>query len=150
MARTVVMRCCSLASKICTICRFEGESSSFMTYFPGCNVAFGTWMGSLTVRIVRLFHSSARIVGANAAPSSATQDARANALKWLIVTYLLHQRRSGSPAPVHQCSGAPDAQRNSGCKICCRSPLSYTQVWRQRLPPRNTYTCGDFQRPIAE
>src|ERR1700694_4485199 len=47
--------------------RSEAESRSLSTYLPGVNTLPGTCIGSFTVRIVFLFHSSATVVGSRQA-----------------------------------------------------------------------------------
>src|SRR5438876_1378191 len=81
----VVSRWVSSLLKIWTMWRFDGESNNFITYLPGGSTLLGTWIDSLTVKIVFLFHSSARALGVSATPSSPT-DATARTKLFMLKT----------------------------------------------------------------
>src|ERR1700722_7408306 len=56
--------------------RSDRESKSFIAYLPGGSTMLGTWIGSLMVISVSLFHSSARADGASVKAVKPAQAAR--------------------------------------------------------------------------
>src|SRR4051812_29451011 len=74
MARIVAMTWVSSALKIWTMWRSDIESASLKTYVPGCSTVCGSWIVSLTVRVVFLFQSSARSDAVKDRPNSAVAE----------------------------------------------------------------------------
>src|SRR5260370_192343 len=124
------------------MCRFDGESISFMTYMPGGSTLLGTWIVSLTVRMVFLFHSSARALGASAAPTSSPTDAMVRTMRFMCLTPLRFFSSSSLLAPALRTS----VVATMDCKYSCES---YPE--RAALLPRqeviNLQSVGTDQGP---